>query len=292
MTTKTRLFRQMIESPSTEFVCHAYDALSARIVEEAGFKGIWAGGLGISSAMGVRDNNELSWTQTLEIVEFMCDATQVPIMLDADTGYGDFNTARRLVAKLEHRGVAAMCIEDNLFPKTNSLLELQMPLASSAEFAGKIRAVKDTQKDPDFCVIARVQAFIAGLGLEEALRRAHAYRDAGADAIFIHSNKPGPEEILSFLTEWKNALPVIIVPTMFYRTPTSVWEEAGVSMIIWANHILRANILTMKSIAAELFEKKSLLSIEEKVATLKEVFRLSNMPELREAEKRYLPEIS
>jgi phosphoenolpyruvate phosphomutase len=118
----------------------------------------------------------------------MSDATTIPILLDADTGYGNFNNVRRLVRKLEQRNIAAMCLEDKLFPKTNSFIRgEQQPLADIREFCGKIAAAKDTQQDPDFCVVARVEALIAGRGLEEALRRAHAYSDAGADAILMHS---------------------------------------------------------------------------------------------------------
>src|SRR5690606_16235553 len=107
-------FRAMLASPELEFLMEAHNGLSARIVEETGFKGIWASGLSISASLGVRDNNEASWTQVLEVVEFMSDATSVPILLDGDTGFGNFNNLRRLVKKLEQRGVAAVCIEDKL----------------------------------------------------------------------------------------------------------------------------------------------------------------------------------
>ena len=141
----------------------AHNGLSARIVEEAGFKGIWASGLSISAAMGVRDNNEASWTQVLETVEFMSDAVGIPILLDGDTGFGNFNNVRRLVRKLEQRGVAALCIEDKLFPKTNSFINGErQPLADMEEFAGKIKAVKDAQVDPEFSLVARLEAFISG----------------------------------------------------------------------------------------------------------------------------------
>src|SRR3712207_2884129 len=164
------------------------NGLSAKIAEEAGFEGIWASSLSISAALGIRDNNEASWTQVLEVAEFMADATSVPILLDGDTGYGNFNSVRRLVAKLEQRGIAGVCMEDKLFPKTNSFLRsTAQPLADMEEFAGKIRAAKEAQLDDDFVVVARVEALIAGHGLEEALVRAKAYRRAGADAILIHS---------------------------------------------------------------------------------------------------------
>src|SRR5690349_23835879 len=98
---KARQFRHLLLSERLEFICEAHNGLSAKIVEEAGFKGIWGSGLSISAAMGVRDNNEASWTQVLEVLEFMAEQTSVPILLDADTGYGNFNNMRRLVQKLE-----------------------------------------------------------------------------------------------------------------------------------------------------------------------------------------------
>src|SRR6478736_1415866 len=148
---KTTQFRELLNSSRLEFLMEAHNGLSARIVEEAGFRGIWASGLSISAALGVRDNNEASWTQVLEVVEFMSDATKIPILLDGDTGYGNFNSVRRLVGKLEQRGVAGVCIEDKLFPKTNSFVRgTSQPLADKEEFAGKIRAAKEAQSDPDF----------------------------------------------------------------------------------------------------------------------------------------------
>src|ERR671936_2117274 len=119
---KTTQLRTMLSSPTLEFLIEAHNGLSARIVEEAGFKGIWGSGLSISASLGVRDSNEASWTQVLEVIEFMSDATRIPILLDGDTGFGNFNSVRRLVRKLEQRGVAGVCIEDKLFPKTNSFL--------------------------------------------------------------------------------------------------------------------------------------------------------------------------
>ena len=165
---KATRFRGLLNSPDLEFIMEAHNGLSAKIVEETGFKGVWASGLTISSALGVRDSNEASWTQVLEVLEFMSDATSVPIMLDGDTGYGNFNNFRRLVRKLGQRDVAAVCIEDKLFPKTNSFIGENQPLADIDEFCGKIKAGKDSQLDDDFSVVARVEALISGWGLDEA----------------------------------------------------------------------------------------------------------------------------
>ena len=144
---KAARLRALLEAPELTFLMEAHNGLSAKIVEEAGFRGIWASGLSISAALGVRDSNEASWTQVLEVLEFMADATSVPILLDGDTGYGNFNNVRRLVRKLYQRGIAGVCIEDKLFPKTNSFLGDHQPLADIDEFCGKIKAGKDSATD-------------------------------------------------------------------------------------------------------------------------------------------------
>lgn len=290
MVPKTTQFKRLLGSSSTEFILEAHSGLSAKIVEEAGFKGIWASGLSMSAAWGVRDSNEASWTQVLDHVEFMSDATTIPILLDADTGYGNFNNVRRLVRKLEQRGIAGMCIEDKLFPKTNSLLDgARQPLASPEEFAGKIKAAKDTQQDADFCVVARVESLIAGWDLSDALHRAETYHEAGADAILIHSKQPTADQILGFMREWRNTGPVVIVPTTYYRTPTRVFQEAGVRLIIWANHLLRSSLKAMQKVAARIHAEEALLSIEGEIASVKEIFRLQDQAELDAADARYLP---
>jgi phosphoenolpyruvate phosphomutase len=289
MISKNKQFKQMLQSPNLEYIMEAHNGMSARIAEEAGFKGIWGSGLSISGALGVRDNNEASWTQVLEVAEFMSDASSLPIMLDADTGYGNFNNVRRLVHKAEQRNISAICIEDKLFPKTNSFIGDQQPLADVQEFAGKIRAAKDSQSDPDFCVVARIESFIAGWGLDETLRRAEAYHAAGADALLIHSKLSKPDEIFAFMNVWGKTCPVVIVPTMYHTTPTRDFADAGVSMVIWANHLFRASIAAMQKTARTIFEHSSVTPVESEIVSVKEIFRLQNASELQTAEDKYLP---
>ena len=161
---KTTQLKGLLKSARTEFILEAHNGLSARIVEEAGFKGIWGSGLALSAQHAVRDNNELSWTQVVNILEFMSDATSIPILLDGDTGYGDFNNMRRLVRKLEQRDIGGVCIEDKLFPKTSSIIQgEQQELEDIETFCGKIQAGKDAQHDDDFCIVARVEALILQL---------------------------------------------------------------------------------------------------------------------------------
>jgi phosphoenolpyruvate phosphomutase len=289
---KTTKFKQLLKSGHVDFLLEAHNALSAKIVEEAGFNGIWASSLSMSAALGVRDSNEASWTQILEVLEFMSDVSSIPILVDADTGYGNFNNTRRLVRKLEQRNVSAMCIEDKLFPKTNSLIGgVRQPLAKINEFSGKIKAAKDTQVDPDFCVVARIEAFIAGLGLGEAIERAEAYQEAGADAILVHSKLSKPDQILSFMSEWDNSCPVVIVPTTYSQTSTQVFINAGVSIVIWANHLVRASIYAMQQVASKIHKEQTVNSISDEIVTVEEIFRLQNVEELFSAERRYLPNL-
>ena len=287
--TKSARFRDLLCSPELSFLIEAHNALSAKIVEEAGFAGIWASGLTISAALGVRDNNEASWTQVLDVLEFMADATNIPIVADGDTGYGNFNNVRRLVRKLCQRGIAAVCIEDKLFPKTNSFIGENQPLADVEEFCGKIKAGKDSQLDDDFSIIARVEALIAGRGLDEALRRAEAYHRAGADGILIHSKSRSAEEILAFTRGWGGRAPVLIVPTTYHDTPTERFRAAGISVVIWANHILRAAIAAMRETSRRIFADQGLHRVDGSIASIKEIFDLTGNDELAAAERRYLP---
>jgi phosphoenolpyruvate phosphomutase len=287
--TRFAALRREIESSSLSFLMEAHDGLSAKIAEEAGFRGIWASGLAISASLGLRDSNEASWTQVLDVLEYMSDATTLPILVDGDTGYGNFNNVRRLVRKLCERSIAGVCIEDKLFPKTNSFIGEAQPLADLDEFCGRIKAGKDSQTDLDFILVARVEALISGRSMEEALHRAEAYHRAGADAILIHSKQSTAVEIFTFAERWGNRAPLVIVPTMYYATPTELFRQAGISTIIWANHLLRSSIAAMRETAARIHEDQSLVRVEGSVATVKDIFRLVGNAELEEAERRYLP---
>lgn len=182
-----------------------------------------------------------------------------------------------------------ICIVDKLFPKTNSFLRGEsQPLAEVEEFCGKIRAGADCRRDGDFVLVARTEALVAGRGVSEALRRAEAYRAAGADAIVVQSRQRCPHDVLAFLREWANRLPVVLIPTAYYVTPTAVFRHHEVSAVIWANHMLRASIVGMRQVAERIHREEAVTGVEDAIAPLAEVFRLQGDDELREAERRYL----
>jgi phosphoenolpyruvate phosphomutase len=186
-----------------------------------------------------------------------------------------------------------VCIEDKVFPKTNSFLRSEaQSLAPVDEFVGKIRAGKDAQSDPDFVVAARTEALIVGLDMSEAIDRAERYADAGADAILIHSKARSFAEVREFMARWKRPTPVICVPTTYYSTPIEAFQQAGVSLVIWANHMLRAAIGAMQSVANRIGESGTARDLEDQIAPVKEVFRLQDADGLLEGERLYLSQSS
>ncbi|MCG8447565.1 MAG: phosphoenolpyruvate mutase [Hyphomicrobiales bacterium] len=285
----TTALRQFVYANELSFLMEAHDALSASIAAKVGFKGLWASGLSISSTLGYRDTNEASWTELVDAVERIADASNLPVLVDGDSGFGNFNNARLVSHKLWRRGAAGVCLEDKGFPKMNSFVGDRHPLAEIKEFCGRLSAVKDTIPDREFVLVARLEALIAGRDLDEALVRADAYAEAGADAILIHSRKADADEILEFAQQWRNKKPVLIVPTKYYRTPTAQFRDAGISTIIWANHNMRASVSAMRDVCSQILEEESLVNIESEVAGLGEVFDLLRYAELSEAEAKYLP---
>ncbi|WP_371932955.1 isocitrate lyase/phosphoenolpyruvate mutase family protein [Bradyrhizobium sp. CCGUVB23] len=218
----------------------AHDGLSGAIAQRAGFKALWASGRSIASSLGYRDANEASWSQLVDVLERIVDSSELPVLVDGDTGFGNFNNARLLARKLRQRGAAALALQDSCFPKMNSCQ--RHVLADIGEFSGRLRAVRDTV-GRELVLVAGIEALIVGREIDEAVSRAHAYADAGADATLIHSRKSTAEEIFEFASAWRNRLPVVIIPTKYYQTPVSAYREARISTVIWANHSMRAAIL-------------------------------------------------
>ncbi len=285
--TVSRQLRQILNSDGTSFIMEAHNALAARLAEQAGFSALWASGLTISATMGLRDANELTWNEVLNLVEPAADAVDIPVLMDADSGYGDFNIFGRFVEKAAARGVAGVCVEDKEFPKRNSFADTQHTLASIEDFTAKIRAAKDRQPNSDFCVIARTEALVAGAGLSEALDRAARYEEAGADALFVHSKQKTAFEIEAFVDQWQGSVPLVIAPTTYASTPTENFERLGISAIIWANHGLRAAITGMQSVYQNIYEQRSVASVDSTISSVDDILSLTETEKLLSSEKKY-----
>lgn len=285
--TKAKQLRNALRGNKLIKVAGAHNALGAQLIEKAGFDAVWASGLEISASRGVPDANILTMTDFLDAAIDMNGATNIPIIADCDTGFGNSNNVIHMVRKYEAAGIAAVCIEDKQFPKVNSFISGRQELSPVSEFVGKILAAKNAQATKDFIVIARTEALIAGWGMDQAVKRANSYVDAGADAILIHSKLKTFDEIAEFSKLWNKKVPLIVVPTTFYRIHTDDLERAKVKMVIYANHGLRASIRAMQNVFHSILKEGTTASIEDTLASLHDVFELQGMHKMRENEQIY-----
>jgi phosphoenolpyruvate phosphomutase len=280
------VLRKKLESDSIVRIGGAFDAMSAKLVEMHEFDAIWAGSFAISATHALPDASIMTMTEFLHIASSMVDACKIPVIADCDTGFGGPSNVSHAVKKYENAGVAAICIEDKSFPKQNSLLENgSQELVSEKEFVAKIIAAKEVKKNPDFMLIARTEALIAGLGMKEAIQRAKAYEKAGADAILIHSKKNTPQEVFEFADNWGGNLPLIIVPTSYPSVKLDDLKKHKIKMIIYANQTLRAAHAAMNQILGKIKNSESLSSVNEDISSMEEIFKLQKMYELKNEEE-------
>ncbi len=285
---KAEKLRELFNKDGIIRIVGAHDGITAKLVELNGFDGVWASGFEVSTSYAVPDANILTMTEYLRAASVMNDAVSIPIVADCDTGYGNSNNVIYMVKKYESAGIAAVTIEDKRFPKVNSYIPGRQELAPIAEFVGKILAAKNAQESKDFMVIARVEALIAGWGQEEALRRAHAYVEAGADAILIHSKSNTPGEIVSFAKAWDFSSPLVIVPTSYPMITLEEIKQLGIKMVIYANHGLRAAIKGVSEVLSEINKTGRLNTINNRIVPMSSVFELQGMIQMKEQEKIYL----
>ena len=289
---KSELLRKDLESKSIIKVCGAFDAMSAKLVEYHGFDAIWAGSFAISATHAVPDASILTMTEFFDAASNMAETCKIPIIADCDTGYGGPSNVSHLVRKYENAGIAAICIEDKTFPKQNSLLENgQNDLISEKDFVAKIIAAKEAKQDQNFMVIARIEALISGAGMDEALKRATAYENAGADAILIHSKKKTPDEVFEFADSWKGNSPVVVIPTTYDTVTLDDLISHKIKMVIHANQTLRAAHASMSRILKQMINSDSLSKVKEEISSMEEIFELQEMYNIKDKEKELEKEL-
>jgi phosphoenolpyruvate phosphomutase len=284
----TQQLRRLFDRPGIIRAIGAHDALGARLGERAGFDAIWSSGLEISASHGVPDADLLTMSELLDAARWMAGAVALPVVADGDAGYGNATNVAYMVRRYEAAGVAAVCIEDKPFPKMNSFVPSRQRLVPVSEFTGKIEAAKHAQHDPAFMVIARVEALVVGMGLAEALRRAHAYAEAGADAILVHAKDSSPAPILEFLARWKRPVPIVVVPTTYHQITASELAAAGAKMVIYANHGLRAGVRAVSETFQEILRTDGTAAVEERIAPLSTIFDLQGVDRLQRHDERYV----
>ena len=267
-------------------VCGAYDAMSAKLVELSGFDAVWAGSFAISAIHNVPDASILTMTEFFTAASNMAHACEIPIIADCDTGYGDATNVRYMVKKYENAGIAGICIEDKTFPKQNSLLEGgDNKLLSVKDFAAKILAANEAKQNKAFTIIARIEALISGIGMEQALKRAYAYEKAGADLILIHSKKITPEEIFEFSDSWKGSIPLVVIPTTYYSVNIDELIKHKIKMVIYANQTLRAAHFALSKLLKQMKNANNLSKLQNQMSSMDDIFKLQEMYEMKLQEK-------
>jgi len=285
-----RVLRERMSERGLVHVMAAHSPLSALLAEEAGFDGLWASGFELSALFGLPDQSLVSMTQHLEMVRAMAERSSLPIVADIDTGFGNAINVIHAVGQYERAGAAAVVIEDKTFPKVTSLVAGgRQELLRLEEFQGKIEAALAARRDQDFLVIARTEALIAGLGEAEALKRAAAYEEAGADMILVHSKQKTPTEIESFVRAWSGKAPIVLVPTAYPELDAQRIQALGrVKMVIYGNHAIRAAVTAMQSVFARIRADGGIQNVHRDIVSVEEIFRLQGMAKVKADEMRFL----
>lgn len=275
---KRAKLRAGLRSESPVLTLGAHDALSALLAEKHGFDAVWVSGFGICTmTYAMPDLNLVSMAETLEAAVRMDAATSLPVVADCDNGFGGYSNFVRTVTQFERAGIAGICVEDNTFPKRNSLYrgESVRELLPVEEQSRRIRAAKEAQHSDEFVFIARVEALIAGHGIDAAVERAAAYADAGADAILIHSRDKSLEEITAFLEAYPRPdVPLVAVPTLFPDYTADELSALGFNMVIYANQAMRAAVSAMEETMATLKAERKPSSVDGSIAAVDYIFDL------------------
>lgn len=264
-----------------------YDTMSAILVEEAKFDAIWISGLGLSvSKKGRPDASIISMSEIVETTYNISNVVSLPLIIDMDSGFGNAINVYYHIKELVKAGAAGVCIEDNIFPKSNSFyLGIQKSLVSTIEMQNKIKAAKDSSHD-DFVVIARNESLIVGTDINEALDRSYAYEEAGADGLVVHSADWTLVE--AFLERWKGKVSLVCIPTKMPHVSITELINKRFEMLIYANQALRASLKYSKQVLDDIIVNGISKESESKISSVKEVFDLVNMDFLSDLERRYL----
>ncbi|MCH9008955.1 phosphoenolpyruvate mutase [candidate division KSB1 bacterium] len=285
---RLKMLRRLLDAKPLVRILEAHSGLTGLIVENAQvpnavetrqFDGIWASSLTDSTSKGKPDIEVVDFTSRYRTIEDILEVTTKPIIVDGDTG-GKTEHFKYRIKTLERLGVSTVIIEDKVGLKQNSLFGTSVPQQQETieNFSHKIEQGKLSQVTDDFMIITRIESLILKKGQEDALKRARTYLEAGADGIMIHSKEPSGDEIFEFCRAYRSfptKMPLVVVPTAFPHVSEDEWQEMGVNIIIYANHLLRSAYPAMLRTAKSILETKSAADASEKYClSINEVLNL------------------
>ena len=279
--------KRLINSKDIVRILESHNSLTGLIIDKINivknkktieFDGMWSSSLTDSATKGLPDNSSLSFSARISSLNDMMDVTAKPLVFDADNG-GQIEHLPFLVRSLERSGASAIIMEDKVGLKKNSLFKNQSGAKQDKPklFARKIKKICNSRQSQDFMVIARIESFIVGKGLKDALHRAEIYSKAGADAILIHSKEKTPAEIFSFAREFKkskNFKPLVSVPSTYSKVYEKDLIKNGFKLVIYANQLLRAAYPAMQNTAQTILKNKRAFEADKKIISIKEIINL------------------
>ena len=282
----SRLKRLMLSKKIVR-ILESHNSLTGLIIENlkilnknssVEFDGMWSSSLTDSATKGKPDNSSLDFSARISSLNDMMDVTTKPLVFDADNG-GQLEHLPFLIRSLERSGVSAIIMEDKIGLKKNSLFKNQSDTQQDKPqtFAKKIKKICSARRSNDFLVIARIESFIVGKGLKDALYRAEIYSKAGADAILIHSKEKTPAEIFSFANAFKKSkyyIPLVSVPSTYSKVYEKDLIRNGFKLVIYANQLLRAAYPAMQNAAKTILQKRRAFEIDKKIIPIKEIINL------------------
>jgi len=280
---RRKMLHKLIDLKQIVRVIEAHNGISALIAEDIrvngrGFDAIWESSLTDSASKGKPDIELVDFTSRTRTINEILEVTTKPLIVDGDTGGFPAHFAF-MVRTLERLGVSAVVIEDKVFPKQNSLLEVVHVQEKANIFCDKIRAGKQARITEDFMIFARIESLISGKSVDDALTRAKAYVEAGADGILIHSRDKTADRIIDFCRAYmalENKVPLIAVPTTYNKITERELIDNGVSIVIYANHLLRSSYKAMIETAQVILKNESSYNAESKCYPVNKLFEVIN----------------
>ena len=268
-------------------VMESHSALTGLIIENVNvikknefleFDGMWSSSLTDSAVRGKPDNQSVDYSTRISGLNEICEVTTKPIIFDADNG-GRLEHISFMIKSLERVGVSAAIIEDKVGLKRNSLFQNQQGVKQDSikNFCNKIKKAKEAKISNDFLVIARIESFILGKRLEDAIKRAEAYSRAGADAILIHSKDTDPKKIFSFAKKFSKSKffkPLVSVPSSYSKTYEKNLIKNNFKIVIYANQLIRASYPAMVSTAKSILYNKRSFEAQKKISSINEIINL------------------
>jgi phosphoenolpyruvate phosphomutase len=286
---RRNLVRSKLSNGEMLRLIEAHSGLSARVavnsVGECGrqFDGVWVSSLTSSATRGLPDIELHTLENRIDLVREIMFAINIPVVVDVDTG-GETSALAFFCQKLETIGVSAVIVEDKVYPKRNSFSGTNIcSLEDPKQFAKKISKAKSVLHSDEMMIVARIEALVAGSTMADALNRAQIYVDAGADGIMIHSKSKNAEEVLEFSRRFKEIktkngqkVPLVCVPTTYSGATADTLFSSGFSMVIYANHLLRSSLKAMRDACSSILDNDSSVEIESQIATIPEVFEITD----------------